>query len=419
MRILFLSSFFPPDTGSASHLFYELASALVKRGHQVTVITSMPSYHPSGDLRVYRRKLFRREQFNGIDVLRVAIPCLRRDTRIGRGLWQFLSAAMFFLCGILIRRRDVSLVYSPPLPLGLAAHGIALLRGTPFLLNVQDLFPRSAMDLGLLKNKHLIAFFESLEKFLYRRAAIVTVHSEGNLRHVVSLAGGRENVQVMENWIDTDFLVPMEKENALRKELHLENKFIASFAGVLGYSQDLDIILDAAERLRSYSDIQFLIVGDGVEKDRIEKRAAAMALPNVCFLPMQSREKYPSVLAASDVCLVTLRADVKTPVVPSKIISAMAAQRPVIAALDPSGDAPELIRAAGCGVACNPGDPGAFANAILLLRDHADQREEAGRSGRQFAERHLSLSSAAQRYEQLLEEVHGISQKALSPAKVI
>lgn len=406
MRVLLITAYFPPDTGSAAHLFYELGTALVERGHEVWVVTGFPGYHAEGDLSRYRGKLAMREAYDGLSVSRIAVPQLPRHIPIARGIWQFACSASFSLAALRVPKPDVALVYSPPLPLGFTGWKTRMLRGVPFVFNVQDLFPQSVIDLGLLTNKPLIRLFEGLERFVYQRAAHITVHSSGNRDHVVDQKGAQpDQVTVLPNWVDTTFLKPAPKDNEFSREHGLHGKFIVSFAGVIGYSQDLDVVLDAAQRLHDYPEIHFLIVGDGVDKERLEQRAQELGLSNVTFLPMQPRSRYPSILHASDVSLATLHADVQTPVVPSKILSIMAAGRPVVAALDPSGDAPQLIADADCGVALAPEDAEALAEAVLKLYNDPDLCESFGANGRSYAERHLSLEAAAGHYERLFETV--------------
>jgi len=242
-----------------------------------------------------------------------------------------------------------------------------------------------------------------MEHWIYRHADLITVHSPGNRDHVVMKGTPEEKTEVMPNWVDTDFITPGERMNGFRKEFNLGDKFIVSFAGVIGYSQDIDVILRAADILRDRQEILFLIVGDGVEKERLEKIASSMALSNVMFLPMQPRDKYPSVLHASDVCLTTLHKEVRTPVVPSKILSIMAAGRPVIACMHLGGDAPKLVGKAGCGYILPPEDPRILADHILKLYDDKGLNDEMGRKGREYAEKELSLSMAAGRYLKLIE----------------
>lgn len=409
MRLLLLTAYFPPDTGSAAHLFYELGTALAKRGHEVWVVTGFPSYHAQGDLSQYQRKLWMKEQLNSLLVTRIAVPRLPRHIPLARGIWQMLCAVLFFLPTLLMPRPDIVLIYSPPLPLGLTGWALKRFRKVPFVLNVQDLFPQSAIDLGILRNRTLIRFFEEMERFVYRRAAHITVHSSGNRDHVLRKGASPHKVTVLSNWIDTDFLKPSPKNNRFRHELGLEGKFVISFAGVLGYSQDLDVVLEAAQRLADYPKIVFLIVGEGVEKPRLEKKAQEMSLSNVIFLPMQPRDRYCEVIAASDLSLATLYAKVRTPVVPSKILSIMAAGRPVIASMELSGDAPKLIEKARCGLVLPPGDAEGLAAAILKLYNNPDLCEEMGQNGRQYAEQYLSVGLAAERYEWLFAQILGLT----------
>ena len=407
MRILLVTAYFPPDVGSASHLYYELGTALRDLGHEVTVLTSLPGYHASADLRRYRRKLWVREETDGLRILRVASPRLPRRMVAGRAVWQFGLTFGLLAAGLLLSKHDVALVYSPPLPLGLAAWTISRIRGTPFVLNVQDLFPQSVVDLGLLKNRSLIRFFERLERFLYARADRVTVHSGSNADHLTAKGAPPDRVSVVPNWVDTTSIYPEGAGDGFRQRHGLGDYFVVSFAGVLGHSQDLDVVLGAAGLLKELPDIQWVIVGDGVQKDRLQLAAKEMGLDNVRFLPMLSREEYPEVLYASDTCLATLRADVRTPVVPSKILSVMAAGKPVVAAMNPDGDAPKLIVEAQCGYAVAPEDPEALAGAIRKLYIEPGLRSRLGSNGRAYAETNLSLRRAAERHLELFDEVLG------------
>ncbi|HEY76424.1 MAG TPA: glycosyltransferase family 4 protein [Thermoflexia bacterium] len=405
MRVLLITAYFPPDTGSAAHLFYELGKALVACGLEVLVITALPGYHAQGDLSRYRGRFWLEETLDGVRVARTDVWRFFRNAPIGRGLWQFSCALNFAVRGLVLPTPDVALVYSPPLPLGLTAWMFQRLRRVPFILNVQDLFPQSAIDLGVLKNALLIRLFRSLERFVYHRADLITVHSPGNQEYIVGCGIDKAKITVVHNWIDTEFIRPGERRNAFSRQYGLDGKFVVSFAGVIGYSQDIDVVLEAADLLRGWPEIHFLIVGDGVEKVRLEQKAREMGLPNVQFLPMQPRHRYPAVLQASDVSLATLHAEVATPVVPSKILSIMAAGRPVIACMNLDGDAPRLIEEAQCGYALPPEDPQALAEAVLTLYRDAALREQFGLNGRRYAEKYLSVQAGADRYIRLFERL--------------
>ena len=405
MRILLITNYFPPEIGAASHLYHELGRALVRRGHEVTVLTGTPRYNVHVRAR-QGEELAGQTVQDGMTVIRCKVPGLDRTSRIARGLEHLWVAYAFGRAEV--GKQDVALVYSPPLTLALTARWHWARRRIPFILNVQDLFPQSAVDLGVLRNPILIRAFETLERRAYWWASVVTVHSSGNAEHVRRQSRGQARVEVMPNWVNTEEIVPGERDNAFRRELRElgipEDGVLVSFAGTLGYSQDLDIVLDAAARMQG-DNVYFAIVGDGVEKDRLERRAASLRLNNVIFLPMQPKDRYPDVLAASDICLATLKPAVRTPVVPSKILSIMAAGRPVVAAMDLSGDAPGLIREAESGVCVGAGDVEGFTEALKRLAADKTLRMAMGQRGRSYAVARLTVDAAAARYEELFEQV--------------
>ncbi|MFQ6099480.1 MAG: glycosyltransferase family 4 protein, partial [Armatimonadota bacterium] len=258
-RILLLSAYFPPEIGTASHLFHELAAEFASRGHAVTVATGFPRYNVPPDVAARHRGIWRTEDVDGIRVLRVWWPRFPRRMMIGRGIEHFLAAAAVALRAIASSRPDVLLVYSPPLTLGLSAALLGALRQTRFILNVQDLFPQSAIDLGVMRNRAQIAFFRRMESFIYRQADCVTVHSDGNAEYVSAASGGSAPVAVVPNWVDNRLLEPRPKAPWLLGLGDLRDRFVVSFAGTMGLSQDVETIVRAARLLRDRKDIVFLL----------------------------------------------------------------------------------------------------------------------------------------------------------------
>ena len=265
MRILMLTWYFPPETGLASHLFFELAKKLTEKCHKVSVLTGFPRYHVTGDSNLNGKGLLLKENMDGIKVFRVKMPNLPRHIPVVRGFDQFISAFLFFVRGLFIKDFDIVVVYSPPLPLALSGHILSKIRKKPFILNVQDLFPKSVIDLGLLKNGFLIRLMERIEAFLYKKSAVVTVHSGGNRNYVITRGGLPDKVKVIPNWVDIDFIKPGLRENGFREEWKLGDQFVVSFAGIMGYSQDLDIVIESASKLRHHSDIKFWFFRKKVE----------------------------------------------------------------------------------------------------------------------------------------------------------
>ncbi len=401
MKILLITPYFPPEVGSAAHLYYDMGEALQAKGHEITVLTGLPRYHVLGDQKKYRRRPFVWETYYGMRVLRIFTMDIPRNVPLFRGLDQFFGALCFAMGGLFLPSFDIALVYSPPLPSAWAALILSRVRGKAAILNVQDIFPQSAIDLGVLKNPLAIRIFRGMEALLYRHFPFIIVHSDGNRDYVINRGGPPDQVRVIPNWVDTKAIIPSERQNALRRALSLDSHFIVLFAGIMGYSQDLDTIINCADRLKDHQEIAFLLVGDGLEKPRLQARARELRLHNVHFLPMQSKAEYSKVLAASDLCLVTLRKEVKTPVVPSKILSIMAAGRPVLTSLPLDGDAPRLIKASGAGICLAPESPEAMAQAILQLSKDKALLHKMGVEGRRYTERHLSLKVGASLLEDL------------------
>jgi len=402
VRILILTEAFPPEIRSASHLLYELAESLVEKGFKVTVITRFPKDYINKIDKKYRGKLFSREKMGRINVIRLNSFSFLRHIPLIRGLSQFILSGLLVIGGIVSGRQDIILTYSPPLPLGISAYLLGKIKKAPFIFNVQDIFPQSVIDLGLLKSKILIKISELMEKYIYKKACFITVHSEGNRENVINKGVNPEKVIIIHNWVDTDLIKPNKnQDNNFRRKINLSSKFVVSFAGVMGFAQGLDIVISCAELLKLYKDILFLLVGDGVKKEGLMKKTKDMQLNNIKFLPPQPKEIYPSILYASDICLVTLDKSVKTPVVPAKLLNIMASGCPVVASMNLKGDAPKIIRDAKCGYCVEADDTDGFSKAILKLYNNPKLRDEFGMNGRKYVVEHFSRKVCIGKYEKL------------------
>ena len=395
MRILLLCPYFPPEIGTGPHMPFELGESLVKLGHAVAVVTGFPRYHVPVTPQEYRGRLWCREQMAGIDVFRIRFPDVGGKVKIIRGTAHLLAPAILALRALPLAQPDVVSAATPPLALGLAARLVARRFHVPCVVNVQDLFPQSAVDLGVLRNRVAIRFFEAMERFIYRSSDAITVMSDGNRDYVIGKGSKPERVITVPNWVDAEEIRPADRHNDFRAFHGLHDDFVVLFAGTMGWSQGLGTVVEAARELAAEPGLVFFMVGDGVEKPRLQKQAAG--LTNVRFLPIQPKEVYPQVLAASDAGLVTLRPEVATPTVPSKIGTIMAAGRPILASVPLHGDAPRLVTSAAAGVVVRPGDAHALAAAILQLKHDRAAAEQMGQNGRRYAETHLSRSAIVAR----------------------
>jgi glycosyltransferase involved in cell wall biosynthesis len=380
----------------------ELAQELHHRGHKVTVITTWPEYNL--DQSTTQSEFNEIENEQEITVLRIKTLPHHNVNYLVRGMSQLLMPLQFLrkLRQYKINP-DAAVIYSPPLPLALV--GTWLRRsGVRTLLNIQDLFPQNAIDLNILRSPMQIKFFRALERYAYRTSDVVTVHSEGNREML--LAQNPElasKIKLLHNWVDVEYHSTDRAVVDFKKIWGIRQKHIAVFAGVMGPSQYLDLVLEIATQMQDESDLLFLMVGDGKEKLRLQKLAADKGLKNVKFEGFISREVYPDLLSACSIGLVCLSPQNKTPVVPGKILGQMAAGLPVAAFLHQASDAHSIVAQAGCGVTADSGDPGACVKAMRQLLANPDLFSSAGALGKRYAQEHFAKDVCVSRLLTLLD----------------
>ncbi len=407
MKILLVTDSYPPEIRSASHLMLELAQELHQRGHQVTVITTWPEYNLDQDLD---KKTFSEcEEEGGITVIRVKTMPHHNVNYFVRGLAQlFMPVQFLFKLRRFKIQPEAVIVYSPPLPLALVGSWLKR-TGVRNLLNVQDLFPQNAIDLGILTRPMQIRFFQALERYAYRTADVVTVHSEGNREMVLQqhpFIGSK--LKILHNWVDIDHHDANYNAEAhiavdFRQKWNITQKHVAVFAGVMGPSQYLELILKVAEQMQEQTDLLFLLVGDGKEKENLQRRAHEMKLKNVQFEGFISRDVYPDLLNACTIGLVCLSPQNKTPVVPGKILGHMAAGLPVAAFLHTASDGHAMIAEAQCGVSANSSDLTACVQSLQLLIAHSDESfSQIGQAGKRYATEHFSKEVCVTQLEAML-----------------
>jgi len=270
--------------------------------------------------------------------------------------------------------------------------------------------------MGLLHSRSLIHMLQALERSFYRRGSAIATLSEGYRQYIIRRGGAAERVFVVPTWADLDQIRPTYRQNEFRAAHNLDGRFVVLFAGTMGLAQGLEVVIGTARQLIDEPDLIFLLVGDGVEKEGLQKLAAG--LPNVRFLPMQPKTLYPKILAACDAALVTLHGGVTTPTVPSKTMTIMAAGRPILASVpeEAGSDVRQHVLAATCGFVTSPGDTGALATAVLQLKRDPVAGREMGTRGRTYAERHFSRQVCIGKLERILRSVLADHGQAKSPA---
>lgn len=404
MHILLIHQAFTEvdEPGGTRH--HELARYLAAEGHRVTIIASPVSYL-TGKLGVSRSEATANTQFSEhLTILRAyTYPALHRS--FVHRMFSFLSfMASSFWLGLKVRGVDLVWGTSPPIFQGLTAWALARLKRVPFLFEVRDLWPAFAIQVGVLSNPLLVRASLWLERFLYRRADRLVVNSPGFISHV-QLRGGRE-VTLIPNGADPRMFDPSADGAAFRSAHGLEGKFVVLYAGAHGMSNDLGVVLEAAEHLRDRSYIAIVLLGDGKEKPALLARAVELNLTNVHFLASIPKVDMPVALAAANVCLAILKPiPLYATVYPNKVFDYMAAGRGVILAID--GVMREVIESAGAGVFVPPGDPAALVQVIHSLANDPARVEAMGRRGRQHVEAHFDRTVLAAQLMQLMTDMVG------------
>lgn len=407
MRILLLIIQFPPDVNSTGLLMEQVCEGLMAYGHEVSVITAFPHYEKFRVWDEYRGKLAERSRYRGLDVLRLYVYASGTKQRMFHRLLSYLSFNALATMAALLSRRPYDVILCPngSFFTGISAWISGGLRGIPFVYNVQDLYPEAPVKAGQLRNRQAIAILEKLERLMYRLAAHVTVVAPCFRDNLLAKGVPAEKISVIPNFVDTDFIRPLPRVNDFGQRHSLTDKFVITHAGNLGYVHDLDIMLDAAALLASQKDILFLIVGNGVAKPDLERKAEALNLENVRFLPFQPYDRLPWLRASSDVQVSLYKHGSANYSMPSKVYEIMASRRPLLASADVNSDVWNLVETTRCGICVEPEDAEQLAEALLTLYRDPSLRDTMAQRGRQHAEQSYSKQVVISRYHELLEQV--------------
>jgi colanic acid biosynthesis glycosyl transferase WcaI len=407
MRILIYSYNYYPEPIGIAPLMTELAEGLVKRGHQVRVITAVPWYPASVIAPEYRGKCFVTEERNGVKIQRCYVWTRQERTLRNRILFEVSFVILSFFQGLNGWRPGVILLTVPGLPVCVPAAILGWLYRAPVVLNLQDILPDAAVHVGLIRNKLMIRVFEYLEKFAYRTAAKISVISDGFTKNILAKAVPPEKIVEINNWVDVHFIktLPENQDNYFRQQNHLEGKFIVLYSGNIALTQPLETLIDAAKRLKDIPDIAVVIVGNEKSLERLDRYRKNKQVDNVWLLPFQPREKLPEMLAAADIGIVMQKHNIISFNMPSKIQVLLASGRAIIASVPAEGTAAKAIEKSGGGIVVPPEDPAALAHGILDLYTHPDKLEDLGKRGREYAEIYYNFESALDAYESLFVTV--------------
>ncbi|WP_071518046.1 glycosyltransferase family 4 protein [Geitlerinema sp. PCC 9228] len=403
MRIVIYSYNYHPEPIGIAPLMTELAEGLVRRGHQVRVITGMPNYPQRQIYSDYRGKFYLVEPRQGVRVQRSYV-WVRSDP----GLLDRILLDGSFVVSSLPQafngwRPDLVFATVPPLPVCLPATLLRWIYRCPLVLNVQDILPDGAIQVGLLKNSFLIGVFRILEKFAYRHASKISVIADGFTDNLLNKQVPPQKLVQIPNWVDVNFIRPLSQaESAFRRENQLQGKFVVLYSGNIALTQGLETVVAAAAQLQDLPDVRFVIVGEAKALETLKQEYQPGT--NVLLRPFQPREMLPDMLAAADVGLVVQKRNISFNM-PSKIPVILASGRAIVGSVSANGSAAQAIRRSGGGLVVEPENPAALAGGIRELYANREKTAYLGRQGREYAVAQYSFDRALREYEGLFSQL--------------
>lgn len=400
MHFTLLSQYYPPEIGAPQARLSELAAHLVRRGHTVTVLTGMPNY-PRGRIQTGYGGILMREHKDGIELIRTFIFASQKTRFIYR-MANYLSFVFSSAIAgtFLLRPTDYLMVESPPLFLGLTAIWLSKLRRARLIFNVSDLWPESAVQLGVLRRESK-SFRASLllEKLCYDQAWLVTGQSRSILTDIERRFPARPTFH-LSNGVDTKKFSPSRRTEGARAMLTGHAACVVLYAGLHGLAQGLEQILDAADLLRNETKVRFVLIGDGPKKSQLRNDARERNLSSISFWDSRSAAEMPELIAGADIVLVPLKQYIPG-AVPSKLYEAMSSARPVI--LVAEGEAAEIVHRHKAGIVVQPGHIDGLVKAIQRLYGDSELRRVLGENGRRAAEQNFDRAKIANQFITHLE----------------
>lgn len=397
-------NYFPELTGIPVYTT-GMAEYLVQKGFDVIVYTAFPYYPDWLKHEGNRGKYFKKEVINNVKLRRSYVYVPNPVTTLKRIIHELsfvLSSAVNYLMG---PRADLTIVVSPPLFIGLPVLLLARLKCSRVLFHVQDLQPDAAIELGMLKDRVFAGILRKIEKAIYDLADSISTISSGMLERILKKGVDREKSFLLRNWGNDDVVFPQGKDTDYRLRYSLNGKFVVLYAGNFGVKQGLDVVVQAAEKLRHRSDIQFLMAGNGAVKTQLVQYVNFKGLSNITFLPPQPFERLSNLLATADVSIVPQRKEAKNIVLPSKLLNIMASARPVIATAEADSELGRVIDNANCGLLVEPENADELAKAVIYLKDHPEEADAFGTNGRGYMVKHLTKKQILDGFVQKIDEL--------------
>lgn len=407
MHILFFSHYFPPEGNAPASRIYENAKRWVAQGHRVTVITSVPNAPAGKVFPGFRNRLFpQRAKVDGIDVVRVWTFIAANKGTVKRiaNYVSYMISAVF--ASIFIKRPDIVIGTSPQFFCGWAGILAGWLHRRPIILEIRDIWPESITAVGAMQNRRLLKIVEWLERHMYAAAWRIVTVGEGYRRRLIEKKVPPAKMDVIMNGVDRQLFYPRPPRDGLRRQWGLSGKFVCSYIGTIGMACGLDVCLRAAKLLqeRGREDIVFLLIGDGAERESLQRRAREENVSQVVLTGPQPHQTIPDYFTISDACLVHLKkTDLFCTVMPSKIFEAAGMAKPIIIGV--AGFAAQVVRQAENGIEIEPENENQLVDAVLQLADDPARCSALGQAGYRYITEHFDRDKLASDYLEIIEKM--------------
>lgn len=400
-RILFLNRSYWPDAEATGQLLTELCEDLAE-DFSVTVLAGQPNQNPRGDLFIENG----REERCGVIIERVLNTQFAKRSLFGK-LLNFLSYlwSAFRRLGR-IHNVDVVVCETDPFLLPFLAVWLRRRTGCKLVFYLQDIYPDIAVALGKAREGLIVRTIRKLLRWCYRQADAVVVLSDDMRDRMLSWqAISADKLHVVPNWVDTGDVYPVKSGNPWRNAHNPDDRFLVMYSGNLGLSQDLHLLIDAAEQLRDEPDLEFLIVGDGAQKLALMALAEEKALTNLRFLPYQPREQLAQSLSAADLHLLPIRADALACLMPSKLYGILASGTAVLSAAPTASELARLVEEERIGYNIDPYTPDGLSRKIRQILNDRQDAIDRGERARRLAEARFDRRESVQQFHELIDSL--------------
>jgi colanic acid biosynthesis glycosyl transferase WcaI len=409
MRVLVVGTNYVPERTGMAPFSTGLCEHFAEQGHDVQVITTFPYYPEWRIWDGYRGRLTQKEQNNGVNVRRVwhYVPA-RASSLVQRLIHDVSFAIHVFLAALFMSKFDIVCCVCPPPTLALTGYLLSIFRRQPYMILLTDLASDAALATGIMREGFAIRMARGLEGFLYRRAENIVCICQGFVEKLTLRGADPDRLVLIPLWGNTDNVYPIEGATKFRIANNFKSgDFLAMYTGNIGKKQDLMNVVRAAELSSHLTDLTWVLVGEGEERTLIGEAIRHRGLTNIRMLPLQPASSLAEMYSAANALFIHQKAAVVDAVIPSKLLTYMAAGRPILAAVSDKSETARYVESANCGLIIHPESPEALVESVLSLRTDSALQSRLGANGRAYVQQHFAKDKVLQKYDLLFSRYKG------------